>query len=297
VPETDPVRSDDRFTSLIASDDVTVPFMLGAMLISAGFGALHALGPGHGKTVVAAYLVGERGTARHAVLLGATVTGTHTVSVFALGLITLYASQLIVPERLYPWLTLVSGLMVVGLGGALLVSRVRGLQGRPGPRAGLRPGPTPAGSAAKREIVVEHGHSHEHDHSHAVPDPDGSPITWKGLLALGVSGGILPCPSALVVLLGAISLHRVGLGLLLVVAFSIGLAAVLTGIGLAMVWAGRAMSRSRWLGESGPLHRLAFAPLLIGALPSVSALAITAVGAVMTARAVMGETGGGFGLL
>jgi ABC-type nickel/cobalt efflux system permease component RcnA len=121
-------------------------------------------------------------------------------------------------------------------------------------------------------------------------------VTWKSLLALGVSGGILPCPSALVVLLGAISLHRVGLGLLLVVAFSVGLAAVLTGIGIGLVWAGRWASRSRWFAEGGALRRVAFAPLLIGAFPSLSALAITVVGAVMIARAVMGESGG-FGVL
>jgi ABC-type nickel/cobalt efflux system permease component RcnA len=335
-------RGGDRFTSLVSEDEVTVPFLMGAMLIAAGFGALHALGPGHGKTVVAAYLVGERGTARHAVALGLMVTATHTVSVFALGLITLYASQFIVPERLYPWLSLASGLIVVTLGGGLLISRLRSVRGQRSavgrqPRTavgapvpalafagggvattpnggwmvggGAHEGGSRATPAAQTEASAagghahangqKHGHSHvkEHGHSHAVPGADGSPVTWRSLLALGVSGGIVPCPSALVVLLGAISLHRVGLGLLLVVAFSVGLAVVLTSIGLVLVWAKGAMSRSRLLAEGGRLRRVAFAPLAVASLPTVSALAITLVGVFMTVRAMMGETGSGFGLL
>ncbi len=266
---------ENGFTSLIESDELSFAFIAGAMFVALGFGALHALGPGHGKTIVAAFLVGERGNARHALLLGLTVTATHTVSVFALGVITLNLSAFIVPERLYPWLTLLSGLLVAGLGGALLLSRLQAL---------------------RRKRTHEHELAHAHGgHSHALPGTNGSPVAWKSLLALGVSGGILPCPSALVVLLGAISLHRVGLGLLLVVAFSVGLATVLTGIGLALVWVGRLASRSKAWDRGRALDRFSFAPLLVRALPSLSALAITAVGAVMTARAVMGE-GGGFGL-
>ena len=118
-------RTNNRFTSLITADELSVPFVLGAMAVAFAFGALHALGPGHGKTIVGAYLIGQRGTARHAVLLGLLVTATHTSAVFALAFVALYASQFIVPERLYPLLSVTSGLLVVGLGALLLVSRVR----------------------------------------------------------------------------------------------------------------------------------------------------------------------------
>src|SRR4051812_17152554 len=142
-----------------------------------GWGALHALSPGHGKAMVAAYLVGTRGTARQAVLLGATVTVTHTIGVFALGLVTLALSDFIVPEDLYPWLNLVAGAMVVGVGLAVLRSRMR----------------------HARADTHTHTHGDGHDHHHH----DDPPLSRRGLMALGASAGLIPCPSALVVLLGA----------------------------------------------------------------------------------------------
>ena len=253
-------RANNRFTSLVTSEELSVPFILGAMAIAFAFGALHALGPGHGKTVVGAYLVGERGTARHAMLLGLLVTATHTSAVFALAFITLYASQFIVPERLYPWLSLLSGLLVVLLGSVLLISRARSF---------LR----------RRAEQREHRHAHEHGHSHELPQS----LSWKSLAALGISGGILPCPSALVVLLGAISLHRVGLGLLLVLAFSVGLATVLVAIGLCLVWAGRLLARSQLVFSRN--QRLALLWKLAPALPALSAFAVTGIGIAMTVRA------------
>ncbi|MDP3767906.1 MAG: high-affinity nickel-transporter, partial [Dehalococcoidia bacterium] len=194
-------RSNNRFTSLITSEELSVPFVLGAMAVAFAFGAMHALSPGHGKTVVGAYLVGERGTARHALALGLLVTATHTSSVFALALVTLYASQFVVPERLYPWLSLGSAALVLCLGSVLLASRARGVLRRRRP-------PT-----AAAEVSGGDGHD-AHGHSHALPGEGPPSLSWKSLAALGISGGMLPCPSALVVLLGAISLHRVGLGLL-----------------------------------------------------------------------------------
>jgi len=264
-------RANNGFTTLITNEELSVPFILGAMVIAFAFGALHALGPGHGKTIVGAYLVGERGTARHALLLGLLVTATHTSAVFALAFITLYASQFIVPERLYPWLSLLSGLLVVLLGSVLLISRARGF-------------------VRRRAEQREHGHAHEpeHGHSHELPPS----VSWKSLAALGISGGILPCPSALVVLLGAISLHRVGLGLLLVLAFSVGLATVLVAIGLGLVWAGRLLSRSQPVFSRSA--RLALLWKLAPALPAISAFAVTGIGIAMTVRA-FGDPGA-FGL-
>src|SRR5215208_287738 len=119
-------RSQDRFASLITRE-LTLPVVLLSLLVAMGLGALHALRPGHGKTVVSAYLVGSRGTTKHAVFLGLTVTLTHTSSVFALGLVTLYLSQFILPEQLFPWLSFLSGAGIAVLGLALLVGRTRTL--------------------------------------------------------------------------------------------------------------------------------------------------------------------------
>jgi nickel/cobalt transporter (NicO) family protein len=211
------------------------------LLAAFAWGAVHALSPGHGKTMVAAYLVGTRGTARHALALGATVTIAHTVGVFALGVVTLTLSQYVLPEQLYPWLNLVSGLLVVGIGLTVLRARIR--------------------------HVRRH---HHHHHHHDVPDR----ITWRGLIAMGASAGIIPCPSALVVLLGAIAQHRIALGLLLITAFSLGLAATLSGLGVLVVHAKRLTARIDTSGR------------VVAVLPAVSTLAILGLGLALTVRAV-----------
>jgi ABC-type nickel/cobalt efflux system permease component RcnA len=254
-------------------------------------GALHALSPGHGKTVVAAYLVGSRGTARHALFLGATVTATHTAGVYALGLVTLLLSEYVLPERLYPILEVASGLLVVGIGGWLFASRVRDALARsnaPVPALVSVPGHsyTPTFGSRRHDHAHNHGHGHVQElvhshggstHSHRPPGADGRPVTWRSLLALGVSGGLLPCPSALVVLLSAIALHRVAFGLLLIVAFSLGLAGVLVGIGLVVVYAQGVLGR---VGVGGGLAtRL---------LPLASAFLIMVAGLVITVQAVPG---------
>ena len=225
--------------------DLGVGAALLALLLAAFWGAAHALTPGHGKAIVAGYLVGSRGRPRHAVFLGLIVTVTHTVGVFALGLVTLLLSQFIVPERLYPWLTVFSGLLVIAVGASVLRSRLR-----------HRPAP---------------GHAHHHDHHHHHDE-----LGARGLLGVGVAAGLLPCPSALVVLLSAIALHRIALGLALIFAFSVGLAATITSIGLVAVLAQRAFRRLRL---DGPL---------VGALPSLSALLILAVGIGLTVKALPG---------
>lgn len=259
-----------RFADSAATKDLTVPVMLFSLLAAIFWGALHALGPGHGKTVVAAYLVGSRGTAKHAAFLGLTVTATHTASTYLLGAVTLFASHFIVPERLYPILSLASGLMVIGMGLTLLSGRLRGNS--------IGPSSSTAPTAA---LDRGHGHNHgfgQHGHSHTRPVPgvSGRPVTWRSLLALGMYGGMIPCPTAIVVLLISISLNRVGFGLLLVVAFSLGLAAVLMGIGFALVYAGRAFSRVSCFRGSG---------MLAATIPIASAALVIAAGLLITLRA------------
>jgi ABC-type nickel/cobalt efflux system permease component RcnA len=204
--------------------------------------------------VVAAYLVGSRGTARHALILGLVVTASHTASVYLLGGVTFYASRHVVPETLHPWLSLASGLTIAVVGLALFLRRFGGAGGHHDPHGHHHHGPH------------AHAHSHDggdhhHDHDHAH-----QPISLRALMALGVSGGIIPCPAALVVLLTALSLHRVGFGLVLIVAFSVGLAAVLVAIGILMVYAGRLMSRFRddgpWIRRWLPLTSSAVMTLL-----------------------------------
>jgi nickel/cobalt transporter (NicO) family protein len=265
-------RALDGFAATLTSADTGGLLIVLLLAAAFGWGALHALSPGHGKAMVAGYLVGSRGTARDAVILGATVTVTHTIAVFALGLVTLLASQYLLPEDLYPWLGVVSGAMVVTIGLAVMRSRYRRWRA-------LRSGGHNGHSHQHR---LDRGHDHDHDHGHDhhahshVPD---EPITMRGLLALGVSGGLVPCPSALVVLIGAISQHRVGLGMVLILAFSLGLAATLTATGLAVVYGGRVVARLR------PERRL-FGARFAGALPAVSATLIVLAGTLITIRAL-----------
>lgn len=271
-------RSGAAFADLITTSERTLPILVFSLFAAFGFGAAHALTPGHGKTLVGAYLVGSRGTPRHALALGATVTVTHTATVFALGFVTLFASRYILPERLYPVLSVLSGLLVAAMGGALCWYRFRdarsGWQVRGNRSLPRTANPEPqTGYWHEHEDGVTHSHGPfgSHTHSHALPER----VTWRNLIALGVSGGLLPCPSALIVMLSAIALHRVGFGIVLILAFSLGLAAVLTSIGLLFVYAGRLM------GRFAPRGRLAML------LPIASALGVFLLGLAMTARAVI----------
>ncbi len=274
----------DAFTQLITLEELNLTTVLIALGIAFVWGAMHAMTPGHGKTVVGAYLVGSRGTAKHALYLGLTTTLAHTAGVFALGLVTLLASKFILPERLFPWLSFLSGLLVVGIGANLFISRLRGVR-----LFAALPARHNHDHDHRHDHSHDHDHGHEHHdydddehehnhngqvHSHLPPGADGSPVTWRSILALGVSGGILPCPSALVVLLSAIALGRVAFGLVLVVVFSLGLAGVLTGIGLMLVYARRFfehLPENRW----------------VQLVPAASALFITLAGVGITVKALM----------
>lgn len=240
------------------------------LLAALGWGALHALSPGHGKAMVAAYLVGTKGTSRHAVVLGAVVTVTHTIGVFALGLVTLLLARYILPEDLFPWLTLVSGLLIVAIGLAVLRSRVahhRAQRAHRHAREHTSPHGHPHHEHHHRD---DHDHAHgPHGHRHDVPET----VTWKGLIGMGASAGLIPCPSALVVLLGAVAQHQVALGLLLILAFSVGLAATLTALGLLVVHARRVTTR------------LNVPRRLVTALPAASALVIVGLGCVLALQA------------
>lgn len=256
-----------RFTELITTEHLSLWFLFTAALIAIGLGGLHALEPGHGKTIVAAYLVGSRGTARHAVVLGLIVTASHTIGVFALGAITLYASRYIVPEQLYPWLGVLSGLTIAGLGGYMLLRRL-------------------TGTATDHSHMPGEGQDHlssifrlsskSRDDSSAIVMPSRQ-VSLTQLFTLGVTGGIIPCPAALIVLLSAFALHRIALGFFLIVAFSLGLAGVLIGFGIAMVYARRFMTHLR---VDGPLTKRW--------LPVASASFIMALGAVVAFQAAAG---------
>jgi nickel/cobalt transporter (NicO) family protein len=238
--------------------------MLGAFL----WGAFHALTPGHGKAIVAAYLIGNRGTARHAAFLGLTVTATHTSSIFALALVTLTLSHLILPETLFPWISVASGALVVSIGVSLGYRRWTQLRHA---RAQAQAHHHHAHGRHHHHDHHDHGHGHDHSHSHLPPGVAGEPVTWRSLLALGVSGGMVPCPSALLLLLGAISLNRLEFGIVLVVLFSLGLAAVLTGVGLLLVYA-----RSLF-------NRFSFETRLPALLPVASSVAIALAGVIILA--------------
>src|SRR5271166_3654296 len=257
-----------RFTELISTQGkLSLWLLLSAAFIAAGLGALHALEPGHGKTIVAAYLVGSRGTAKHAVLLGIVVTASHTAGVFLLGAVTLYASRYIVPEQLYPWLGVISGLSVAGLGIFIFLKRWTGETGEHSHAAGEGHSHWFL-SMFKQAAPVEAANGDDNGGGAA---PTERALSLRELCMLGITGGIVPCPAALVVLLSAFSLHRIGFGLFLITAFSFGLAAVLVMVGLGMVYTKRFMS-TRVNGGSRVLRYL---PLLSSAFMVVLGVGIT----------------------
>lgn len=262
-------RSNDVFTSLIIQENHNFLTIIIALAIAFLWGGLHALSPGHGKTIVGAYLVGSRSNAQHALFLGLIMTITHTAGIFALGLVTLGTSQFILTEQLYPWLSVISGVLVTVIGLNLFVRRWQGTQVSDS-------SDHEHSHQHSHDLPHHHHHNHvHHEHSHLPPHGDVSSMKWSSLLALGISGGLLPCPSALVVLLSAIAMGRIGFGLALVSAFSLGLAAVLTGIGLMLVYA---KNRFEHLPLQIPRIKM---------LPVASALCITLIGLGITSQALL----------
>lgn len=250
----------DRLGGVLSAERLESTPLFLAIAAALGLGFAHALAPGHGKTLVAAYLVGNQGTWRHAVGLGFTVAVSHTIGVAALGAVTLLASSAFEPATIYPILGVASGLIVFGMGVYLVVRSIR----------------TKRGSGHTHAHGPGGHHEHGHEHSHDVPNT----ITWRGLAALGISGGLVPSASAVILLLGAINLGRTGLGVLLVGLFGVGMSAALVGAGLLVVGAER-------LGSSVVAER----PWLNGlrrVLPTAMAWVVLVVGAFLIYNATRG---------
>lgn len=270
----------DAISKLLRMDTLSWPLLATLIGLAFWFGALHALEPGHGKTMVAAYLVGARGTPKHAALLGGMVTFTHTISVFLIGLVTMFLSRYIMPDRISKVLGIVSGLSIVWIGAMLLWKRWRTLQHK----HEYHHHHTHDHDHAHPHTHDHHHHSHDHahDHDHHEPFthahdghthshvPDGE-ISVGSLIALGASGGLVPCPAALILLLSAISIGKVGLGMVLLVAFSLGLAIVLTVTGMLVLYAKNLLPETK--RNDNAFFRY---------MPVISAAAILLIGVLMT---------------
>ena len=249
---------------------------LWTMLLALFLGAGHALSPGHGKTIMAAYLMGSGGRLRHALVLGLAVTLTHVSSVIVIGLVALWAAEKILPERLAPWLELASGLLVLAVSSSLLWRRIQVIRGK--------------ASEHSHHHHLENSSAHHHQHEdhqkhpsteeshHLTQQPAGGKATprWSELISLGFSGGLVPCPSALVLLLVAVYNRQLLAGLLLILAFSLGLALTLVIIGILAVSGARLVLAT----SPGRLH------LVKRWLPVGSAIFLTSVGVVMTVLAL-----------
>ena len=203
--------ADDDESSILTDyvkKDLSPQLILVALGVAFFLGAVHALSPGHGKAMVAAYLVGSRGTVKDAVVLGGIVTFTHVISVIILGVVALALQGYFVQEKLHGWIGFVSGVLIFIIGYWMLARRAL------------------ESSHRRHHTHHDHSHSHDHDHGHShAPAPEGD-VTLGSLFTLGIAGGMVPCPSALVVLLVSISVHKILFGLLLIISFSLGLAAI-----------------------------------------------------------------------
>ena len=247
--------------------------LFGALLLAIGLGALHALEPGHGKTLLAISLVGARATVPQAMILATALTIAHTIGVLIFGVVILTLARYVVPEALYPWIALLSGVFVAILGARALGREI----------------------ARRRSPLTAHAHDHDHNHrhdDHHHHDDDGfseavhahshlipgsAPISFRSAIVAASTGNVAPCPAALVVLLAAIATHRIGWGLVLIVAFSIGLALTLTLLGVAVV------RSAAWLTRRPQFDRLArHAPL-------VTAGAISVIGAWMIGEGAVAQ--------
>lgn len=205
--------------ALFQTADLTPFVVLLSLATAAVLGAAHALTPGHGKTLMAAYLVGTRGRPVHAVGLGLSVSVSHTIGILALASLVIGAQGVLNPDLVVRAAPVVAALGIVAVGGWMLFAELRR---------------RPASGAH------EHEHGHEHSHggvAHSHFPAKGAAITWRSLFVLGLAGGIIPSTSALLILLGAIASGRAAFGIVLVMAFGLGMAIVMTGIGLLVVGA------------------------------------------------------------
>jgi nickel/cobalt exporter len=279
-----------------------------ALLTAAGLGAGHALTPGHGKTLMAAYLVGTRGTPRHAVGLGMAVSVSHTLGILVLAGLVLVAESRLPPDLVVRVAPLVAAVSIVVIGGWMLMTEVRrGFAARRAMRdahehedehaAGHTHGVDQTHGAVHDHLHEhEHEHEHEHHHDHDVDHADhdglehshggvrhrhvppvGSTISWRSLFVLGLAGGLVPSASALLILLATIAAGRPAWGVILVAAFGLGMAAVMTGVGLAFVHARGLLERAPTRLRPGRALRL---------VPAGAAVVILALGVVLTSQAL-----------
>jgi ABC-type nickel/cobalt efflux system permease component RcnA len=251
---------DRRFADVSDGVHLTIWVGLLAILLAIVLGAGHAALPGHGKTVLAAYLAGKRGRPRDALIVAGTVTLTHTGGVLALGLL-LTAGTALAGDQILSWLGVISGVVVLGVGIGMVVGLLR----------------------RRVHSGHHHHHDHDHDHHHHHDHHRGR----LGLAGIGIAGGLVPSPSALVVLLGAIGLGRTGFGVVLVLAYGVGLAAALTGAGLLMVVVQRRLERATRRGRFGARASV-LAGRLSRATPAVTAGPVVIVGAGLALRAASG---------
>lgn len=301
-----------EITDIIQAQGLTLPAIVLSMIVAAGVGAVHAASPGHGKTLMAAYLVGTRGTMRHALGLGLTVTLSHTVGVLVLGAVITFAGALLPSERLFPILGIASGILVVLMGLGLLFQRWREARQQRYLHASVSsgdhahddehghhhahddehghdhheqqgerpPGPAPVpGTMAAAAVVAQNavGGYHSHGlvrHTHLPQGED--PLRWRNLVALGLVGGLVPSASAILILVGSIAAGRPAYGMVLTLAFGLGMAVVLVGVGVLLV-------RARGFVERWPrADRLA--PLM-ARLPLITAALFVVFGVVITVQA------------
>ncbi|MDQ6794607.1 MAG: hypothetical protein M3067_07310 [Chloroflexota bacterium] len=285
-----------EISGLLKTEDLTPPILILSLVTAMALGAAHALTPGHGKTIMAAYLVGTRGTARHALALGLTVTLSHTIGVLALALVIL-ALRLVTPESYNHVTGILSGIVVIGIGVWLFFRQLPLLRARLAQRAETRAHARedPHGHEHPDEHVHRHVYEHVYEHGPGALDParmhshggvrhshipvTDTPLTWRTLFALGLFGGLVPSINALIILLATLATGRAAYGLVLVVAFGAGMAIVLGGIGLGLVYASRFMER-------GPRSSLFGG--IVGWAPAFTAVIILIVGIYVTSQAILG---------
>lgn len=235
APDPEPAGFWDLFRKVYAEENLAVLLDtragLGLILLLAFLhGAIHSASPGHGKTMVAAYLIGEQGTPKHAIILGLIVTLTHTSAAFGVALLLKFVLPPTAAPTVQAVLGVGGGVLVAFIGLWLLMQRLAG-----------RSDHVHVGSHSHSH-GHEHGHSHGdgHAHSHGLTPEQFGTVSWVRLILLGISGGVVPCWGAILWVLYCVTAGRYGLALWAVLAFSVGLAAVLVLIGLSVVWGGRA---------------------------------------------------------
>ena len=298
-------RAGGTLTKLIERQRLSFAVVVGMLGVAFAFGCGHAVAPGHGKTVMASYLIGTRGRSIDAVFLGLIVSLMHTGSVILLGIVLFQVDRLGAIDRIYPVLTVASGLAVGAYGLTLAAQRIRALRRRPS--AAHDHGHHHEGHGetvhdhnqhnehdrleAGYELLTDDAPAHRHDeehgrgasadhdhhggtqhlhgpggHTHDLPEGT-APLSRRGLVLLATSGGLVPSPSAVLVVVAGFAARRIALALGLVLAFSVGLAATLTAIGAALVLGRNVVERRA--GRS------------IRYLPAAGAFALVGVGAVL----------------